>query len=274
MKRKRPELPRLVGMGAFSSVFQIEAAKVIKVGERSDVEREWTVYQRIKGHRGVPVIDEIFDIDDDYHAINSHRKHALCPPFSGLRMPLLVAGPWERLKQWATRPQLRTVQEIAVQLMDVLAWVHDKGHVHHDVKPQNIMFRRPPEEGVDLVLIDFNAWEENGHYIVTRWYRPPEVILQADEPNGMRDVWSAGCVIGELLQGSTALFAAEDAQKVLKKIAAFTGDLTRDCIDVDLEPAFNALCRTVTGGMLQMDPERRRTARDCAALLRSNKIAP
>lgn len=274
MKRKHAEeehhRPRLVGMGSFSSVFAVEGG-VLKVGERDDVEREWKVYQRIKGHRGVPVIHEIVDVADT-DVVNAHRKYELTPPFCALRMPLLHEGQWEDMKKWATRGGLQTVHEVAAQLMEALAWVHSRGHVHHDVKPQNIMFRRPPSEGVELVLIDFNAWEESGHYIVTRWYRPPEVILRLDAPNGKRDVWSAGCVVGELLRGGKALFAADNAKGVLQKIRAFTGDLSRDCLDVDLEGTFDEICGVVTGRMLQADPQARSVAQDCADLLRSIKI--
>ena len=42
-------------------------------------------------------------------------------------------------------------------------------------------------------------------YVVTRWYRAPEVILNASEYTKAIDVWSVGCILAELL-GRTSLF--------------------------------------------------------------------
>ena len=42
-------------------------------------------------------------------------------------------------------------------------------------------------------------------YVVTRWYRAPEVILNASEYTKAIDIWSSGCIFAELI-GRTALF--------------------------------------------------------------------
>ena len=42
-------------------------------------------------------------------------------------------------------------------------------------------------------------------YVVTRWYRAPEVILNASEYTKAVDIWSVGCILAELL-GRTPLF--------------------------------------------------------------------
>jgi serine/threonine protein kinase len=42
-------------------------------------------------------------------------------------------------------------------------------------------------------------------YVVTRWYRAPEVILNASEYTDAIDVWSIGCIMAELL-GRAPLF--------------------------------------------------------------------
>jgi len=46
-------------------------------------------------------------------------------------------------------------------------------------------------------------------YVVTRWYRAPEVILNASEYTKAVDIWSVGCIFAELL-GRTPLFPGED----------------------------------------------------------------
>lgn len=42
-------------------------------------------------------------------------------------------------------------------------------------------------------------------YVVTRWYRAPEVIC-SDEYDAKIDVWSVGCILAEL-HGRSAAFA-------------------------------------------------------------------
>ena len=37
-------------------------------------------------------------------------------------------------------------------------------------------------------------------HVVTRWYRAPELILLQEYYNAEIDVWSVGCILGELLQ--------------------------------------------------------------------------
>ena len=40
---------------------------------------------------------------------------------------------------------------------------------------------------------------------MTRWYRAPEVILNASEYNKAIDIWSTGCIFAELI-GRNPLF--------------------------------------------------------------------
>lgn len=46
-------------------------------------------------------------------------------------------------------------------------------------------------------------------YVVTRWYRAPEIMLACQEYTGAIDVWSVGCIFAELLARSP-LFPGED----------------------------------------------------------------
>lgn len=36
-------------------------------------------------------------------------------------------------------------------------------------------------------------------YVVTRWYRAPELLCESKEYGAAIDVWSVGCIMGELL---------------------------------------------------------------------------
>lgn len=55
---------------------------------------------------------------------------------------------------------------------------------------------------LSIIIITFR-------YVVTRWYRAPEVILNASEYSKAVDIYSVGCILAELL-GRTPLFPGEN----------------------------------------------------------------
>ena len=59
-------------------------------------------------------------------------------------------------------------------------------------------------------------------YVVTRWYRAPQLLLGFQEYTEAVDIWSAGCMIGEMLLG-TPVFPGKTHQSQLEKIIEFTG---------------------------------------------------
>ncbi len=38
--------------------------------------------------------------------------------------------------------------------------------------------------------------------VVTLWYRPPEILMGKKDYNPNLDVWSIGCILGEMIKGS------------------------------------------------------------------------
>ncbi|KAF7257390.1 hypothetical protein EG68_04865 [Paragonimus skrjabini miyazakii] len=99
---------------------------------------------------------------------------------------------------------LALVKLYSFQLLRGLAYIHSRGVCHRDIKPQNLLIN--PEQGV-LKICDFGSakvlspTEPNVSYICSRYYRAPELIFGATHYTVLIDMWSAGCVIGELLLG-------------------------------------------------------------------------
>jgi glycogen synthase kinase 3 beta len=118
------------------------------------------------------------------------------------------------------------------QLFRSLAYIHSQGVCHRDIKPQNLLL--DPESGV-LKLCDFGSakqlvrGEPNVSYICSRYYRAPELIFGATDYTSQIDVWSAGCVLAELLLGQP-IFPGDSGVDQLVEIIKVLGTPTREQI--------------------------------------------
>merc|ERR1719263_2675945 len=63
-------------------------------------------------------------------------------------------------------------------------------------------------------------------YVVTRWYRAPELLVQNKRYDEKVDLWSVGCILAELL-GAKALFPGKDSLHQLRLIVERLGQPTR-----------------------------------------------
>jgi dual specificity tyrosine-phosphorylation-regulated kinase 2/3/4 len=114
------------------------------------------------------------------------------------------------------------IRRVAMQVLVALKLSHSLGIVHCDLKPENVVLRRENKSGIKL--IDFgSAWTAGAKefYIQSRFYRAPEVILQADW-NEKIDIWSLGCILAELVNG-WPLFSGNTETDVLFHIIFVLG---------------------------------------------------
>jgi len=137
-------------------------------------------------------------------------------------------------------------QWIMYQCLCGLNYMHSAGVLHRDLKPQNILV---DTNTCDVRLCDFGlsrgelpaeghdamdpnhadpAVTEEGEsgemtlYVVTRWYRAPEVLLNNNHYDFAIDLWSMGCILGELI-GRRHLLQGRGTMDQLKKICKFLG---------------------------------------------------
>ena len=117
---------------------------------------------------------------------------------------------------------VRNLVHISRQLISAVAFLHENGHVHCDIKPQNILYSNDDSK-IDIRLADFGSCTTDGHevneYIVTRPYRPPEVMLGLPL-TAAADVWSCGCVLMELIMGQPLFNSADHFQLVTAIVEA------------------------------------------------------
>ena len=67
-------------------------------------------------------------------------------------------------------------------------------------------------------------------YVITRWYRAPEVILCPSHYSKAVDIWSVGCIFAELL-GRQPLFPGDHYLDQIQKIVAVTGTPKMEDLD-------------------------------------------
>lgn len=79
--------------------------------------------------------------------------------------------------------------------------MHGRGVVHRDLKPENLLIGK---EGIlkicDLGLARPADLHMTG-YVSTRFYRAPEIMLSWKNYTESVDIWSAGCILSEMLTG-------------------------------------------------------------------------
>lgn len=117
------------------------------------------------------------------------------------------------------------VKLFTYQLLRSLNYIHSLNICHRDIKPQNLLI--DPVKGI-LKLCDFGSAkqlvrdEPNVAYICSRYYRAPELIFGSTKYTTAIDIWSAGCVLGELLI-SQPLFPGESSVDQLVEIIRVLG---------------------------------------------------
>uniref|UniRef100_A0A8C7Q2S1 Stress-activated protein kinase JNK n=1 Tax=Oncorhynchus mykiss TaxID=8022 RepID=A0A8C7Q2S1_ONCMY len=96
------------------------------------------------------------------------------------------------------------------QMLCGIKHLHNAGIIHRDLKPSNIVVK----SDCTLKILDFGLARTAATgllmtpYVVTRYYRAPEVILGMGYQANV-DVWSVGCIVAEMVRGSV-LFPGTD----------------------------------------------------------------
>ncbi|KAK1266525.1 Mitogen-activated protein kinase 4 [Acorus gramineus] len=122
-------------------------------------------------------------------------------------------------------------QYFLFQLLRGLKYLHSANILHRDLKPGNLLVNA----NCDLKICDFGLARtgKNGkdggrfmtEYVVTRWYRAPELLLCCDNYGTSIDVWSVGCIFAELL-GRKPIFPGTECLNQLKLIVNVLGSIS------------------------------------------------
>uniref|UniRef100_S4R6M2 Protein kinase domain-containing protein n=1 Tax=Petromyzon marinus TaxID=7757 RepID=S4R6M2_PETMA len=118
------------------------------------------------------------------------------------------------------------IKSFMKQLMEGLDYCHRKNFLHRDIKCSNILLNnRGHIKLADFGLARLYSSEESRPYtnkVITLWYRPPELLLGEERYGPAIDVWSCGCILGELFTRKP-IFQANQEMAQLELISRLCG---------------------------------------------------
>ena len=121
---------------------------------------------------------------------------------------------------------LPQIKYIMFHLLKAVQYLHKNNIVHRDIKCSNILINNTGK----IKLADFglarninpNNTKKYTYKVVTLWFRAPELLLGETLYTTAIDIWSCGCVFGELLAG-VCPFQAKDEIDLFEKICEKLG---------------------------------------------------
>lgn len=230
---------KILGHGAYAVVCE---AKDLRNGQKVAIKKNKGVFQDISDAKRIlreikllmhfnhdDVIKLLDVIPPEQDEISTFDEVYLVMP----RMETTLA----RVIKSSQKLTKRHIQFFLYQMLRGLKYIHSAGVIHRDLKPENILINGGD---CNLKITDFGlargVYKEEEQknllteYVVTRWYRAPEVMCSARMYDEKVDTWSVGCILAELLLRKP-LFPGGNHIEQLKIIFKILGTPTSDNLE-------------------------------------------
>jgi len=224
---------KFLGKGAYGCVISThdrhnkEVAAIKKISGIEDMDhidsmrtlREMKICRHLRGHENIVKL---------LHVIPQQRDGPLNEVyliFEFMESDLAKFIRTGAMSELPAEHQRHLTQGFLYQILRGMKYVHSAGIMHRDIKPSNLLINN---EG-DLKVADFGlAIGQAGKshqmisYVVTRWYRAPELLLDKKDYTSAVDMWSIGCILAEML-GCKPLFRGNSSRHQLHLILSVLG---------------------------------------------------
>ncbi|EGC35136.1 hypothetical protein DICPUDRAFT_18522, partial [Dictyostelium purpureum] len=114
--------------------------------------------------------------------------------------------------------KLSEIKCFLLQLLRAVEFLHSHWIIHRDIKCSNLLYGNG-----SLKLADFGLSRKYGYPIqsitpnvVTLWYRSPELLLGLEKYSTAVDLWSVGCIFGELCIGRPLIAGSNDIDQITR----------------------------------------------------------
>lgn len=220
----RYHVQQILGKGMFSSVVRATDSKTGKLVAVKIVRNNDTMRKAGMTEINILQLLQNADPEDKKHIIRFDRhfdhKNHLCMVFENLSMNLR-----EVLKKFGRDVgiNLRAIRAYAQQMFLGLSLLRKCNILHADIKPDNLLVNenRNILKICDLGSASLASENEITPYLVSRFYRAPEIILGIPYDHSL-DVWSIGCTLFELYSGKI-LFTGRNNNQMLRSIMECRG---------------------------------------------------
>ncbi|OMJ74635.1 hypothetical protein SteCoe_26379 [Stentor coeruleus] len=162
-------------------------------------------------------------------------------------MPESLATVIKRLHHNKQRFSEIETAEIMFQILKGLEHIHELEIMHRDIKPENILINF---ETLQTKICDFGSAKsvkdgKNISYVVSRFYRAPELILGCSDYGTEIDIWAAGCILIELYIGLPAFMGSNDSNQLIQYLNLL-GGIPFNCSIISSSPLPKDILRAIT----------------------------
>ncbi|CAK87643.1 unnamed protein product (macronuclear) [Paramecium tetraurelia] len=142
---------------------------------------------------------------------------------------------------------------IIYQILKALKYIHSAEIIHRDLKPSNVLL----DAECNVKVADFglarsllNQVEESAiltEYVATRWYRAPEILLGSTQYTKAVDMWSVGCILGEMINGKP-IFPGSSTLNQIERVLEVIGRPTTSELESVQAPMASQIVNNIPKG--------------------------
>ncbi|GAA5980853.1 hypothetical protein JCM11641_004743 [Rhodosporidiobolus odoratus] len=180
--------------------------------------REIRILKMLDHPNVVPVVDIAYEAADP--ASFALGKTFMVFPYMDHDLAGLLENPKVTL-------EMEHIKQYSQQLLKGTEYLHQNNILHRDMKAANLLINNKGE----LMIADFGLARSvekasaNASYtsmVVTRWYRPPELLLGEKHYHAPIDMWGVGCVLAEMFHRSP-IFPGDSDMNQAQRIFGLCG---------------------------------------------------